>query len=163
METTKETTEKSAKSTVRMPDAAPVRATPCTVRHLAFDFLARLTSRKLWMVIVSCSIPWLGLERGVNHLYALQPSQAAVYGGMFLCVMGGIVAIVCKYMGVNVSVSAATNVTGAISAAAQNIFERKEQQTEMHIVDEQIVRTMEEKYRDDPSYRPLDTLPKEGA
>ena len=103
------------------------------------EFFKRVTSRKLWMVIFACSLPWAGLERGVNHLYALSPQQAAVYGGMFLCVMGAITAIVCKYMGIeNVSVSAATSVAGVIQAAASH--DRRESheiiETIEHVVDE---------------------------
>lgn len=88
----------------------------------------RLTSRRLWMVIFACSLPWAGLERGVNHLYALQPWQAGVYGGMFLAVMGVIGALVGKYMGIdNVSINTQSSVVGAITAAATNAFERREE------------------------------------
>lgn len=103
------------------------------------------------MVLVSCSIPWLGLERGVNHLYALDAQGKAVYGGMFLCVMAAITAIVCKYMGIeNVSVSAATTVTGAISAAAEALTEKRE----AHEVLEQIAHVVDEGAEGAPARRP---------
>lgn len=113
------------------------------------ELFARLTSRKLWMVIFSCALPWIGLERGVNHLYSLSPTQAGVYGGMFLAVMGGIVAIVCKYMGIdNVSVTAASSVTGAIQAAASHAFDRRE------ITSEHTERIIDEGAPGAPSRRP---------
>jgi hypothetical protein len=121
------------------------------------ELFRRLTSRKLWMVIVSCSIPWLGLERGVNHLYALDAQGKAVYGGMFLCVMAAITAIVCKYMGIeNVSVSAATSVTGAISAAAEAIAERRDshETRESHEVLETIEHVVDEGAPGAPERRP---------
>lgn len=110
----------------------------------------RLTSRRLWMVLFACSLPWFGLERGVSHLYALQEWQAAVYGTMFLAVMGVIGALVGKYMGIdNVSIGASTNVVGAITGAATHAFERREEKIE---VDERIVEEFAERYKDDPSY-----------
>ena len=110
-----------------------------TVSAALLELFKRATSRKLWMVIFACALPWLGLERGVNHLYMLQQWQAAVYGTMFLAVMGGIVAIVCKYMGIDdVRVSAATSVQGVVQAAASAITEKIERnETITHIeVDE---------------------------
>lgn len=111
------------------------------VKSAAMDLWERLTSRKLWLVIFCCSVPWAGLERGVNHLYALSPQAAAVYGGMFLCVMGAITVIVGKYMGVeNTSISSVTSVAGMISAAAQSITEKREShetiETIEHVIDE---------------------------
>ena len=119
------------------------------------ELFKRLTSRRLWMVIFACSVPWLGLERGVNHLYALSPAQAGVYGGMFLAVMGGIVAIVCKYMGIeNINVSAATSVTGALTSAASHAFSRREEKIESEHT-ERIIHEAAERFKDDPSYRPV--------
>ena len=124
-------------------------------RAAALDIFERLTSRKLWLVIFCCSVPWAGLERGVSHLYALAPQAAAVYGGMFLCVMGAITVIVGKYMGIeSTSISSATAVSGMISAAAQSLAETRDE----HLVTESTQRIMAdaaERFRDDPSYRPL--------
>jgi len=111
------------------------------VSSATLDIWQRLTSRKLWLVIFCCSVPWAGLERGVSHLYALAPQAAAVYGGMFLCVMGAITVIVGKYMGIeSTSLSSATVVSGMISAAAQAISEKRESheiiETIQHVVDE---------------------------
>lgn len=124
--------------------------------ELVLPLKKRLTSRRLWMVLFACSLPWFGLERGVNHLYALAEWQAAVYGTMFLAVMGVIGALVGKYMGIdNVSIGTSTNVVGAITGAATHAFERREESVE---VNETVVHNYEEKYRDDTSYRPLSTL-----
>lgn len=111
-----------------------------TTSAALLELFKRLTSRRLWMVIFACTLPWLGLERGVNHLYALQQWQAGVYGGMFLAVMGGIVAIVGKYMGIDSQISATSSVQGVIQAAASAVTEKIERhdiiETIEHVVDE---------------------------
>lgn len=90
------------------------------------ELVRRMTSRKLWTFLLSVGVCWLCLERGVNHLYALPKEAIAVYGGMFLCVMGAITVMACKYMGIdNVSISSATSVQGAISAATQALTENR--------------------------------------
>lgn len=104
-----------------------------TPRTLGQDLLSRLTSRKLWVLVTACSLPWLGLERGVNHLYALEPWQAGVYGTMFLAVMGVIGALVAKYMGIqNVSVGSNISAMGTAAAAISHALDRREEQ----IIDE---------------------------
>ncbi len=149
---TKTTTETET-TTAPAAGAAVVVVThpPRTFRQ---ELITRLTSRKLWMVLIACSIPWAGLERGVDHLYALQQWQAAVYGSMFLAVMGGIVAIVCKYMGIDSTVSTATSVTGAISAAASHAFEKREDKSESHAVIEHVERVVDEGAAGSPERRP---------
>lgn len=124
------------------------------VQGAALPLKRRLTSRKLWMVLFACSLPWFGLERGVNHLYALQEWQAAVYGTMFLAVMGVIGALVGKYMGIDaVSIGSQSNVVGGITAAATHAFERRETESI-----EKIIADNAEKYKDDESYRPIDPI-----
>lgn len=121
-------------------------------RSAALDIFERLTSRKLWMVIFCCSVPWAGLERGVKHLYALTPQAAAVYGGMFLCVMGAITVIVGKYMGVaQTSLSSATSVAGLITAAAQTLVEKRES----HEIIETLERVVDEGAPGAPARRPF--------
>lgn len=123
METTTTKSETTAES---VTTGEPARAPVFTWHDFWPDLAARVTSRKLWMLLLACTLPWVGLERGVNHLYALQPWQAGVYGSMFLAVMGVIGALVAKFMGIDSTVGTSTSVVGAITAAATNAFSREE-------------------------------------
>lgn len=119
------------------------------IKAALYDVISRLISRKLWALILSVVIVWGALERGVNHLYALQEWQAAVYGGMFLAAMGALAALVGKYMGIeNVSINSAFNVASVISAATSHISSKEE-----------IIEKFAQDFKEEISYRPANTLP----
>lgn len=118
------------------------------------EIIRRMTSRKLWMLIISTTLPWAMLERGVNHLYALDKWQAGVYGGMFAAIIALVGVGIAKYLNVPTTHTSTASVASALTNAATQAFERREEKVE---VDPQLVQAMAERYRGEPSYRPLDT------
>jgi hypothetical protein len=117
------------------------------------ELFKRLTSRKLWVFLISSAVAWAMLERGVNHLYALSPIQSGVYGGMFAIVAGIVGALCSKYIGIeDVSYHATVNANASI--ATQIVHERIESIQEL-------TERFSEEFKSEPSYRPLDTIPLE--
>jgi len=119
------------------------------IYDLGLEFFKRCTSRKLWTFLITVGVAWIGLERGVNHLYMLNPIQGGVYGTMFLAVMGVIGALCAKYMGIETKFSSSINVSGGHSSSSH--YEKTENIQE-------IIEHYEEMYKDDPSYRPSSTI-----
>jgi hypothetical protein len=109
------------------------------VIHAAFlEMFRRFTSRKLFILIVTCTVPWLCLERAVYHMKQLQSVQAGVYGGMFAAVLALIGVAISKYLGIPTSYSATGSFTGALSSVVEAIHEKREEKIESieHVVDE---------------------------
>jgi len=109
--------------------------------------IAAWSSRKLWAFLLTVSVLWIGWERVIWHLYALPVEKCAALITISNVVFGIVGCAAGAYMGFNSwqarfsadSVASALSETKSVTV---NKFEK-------------LTREYAEKYRDDPSYRPI--------
>lgn len=106
--------------------------------------LLALTSRKLWMFLVTVAILWFGLERVIYHIYSLPTDKCGFLVSISIAVFSVLGCAAGAYMGFSTKYDA-TSVVQAISQTRTS----KEDSTE------QIIEEYANKYRDDPSYAPI--------
>ncbi len=63
------------------------------------SFIAAWSSRKLWAFIFTVLILWAGLERIINHIYAMPVDKVPFMVSLAQIVFGGIVCAAGAYMG----------------------------------------------------------------
>jgi hypothetical protein len=110
-------------------------------------FIAAWSSRKLWMFIFTVLILWAGLERIIDHIYSMPVEKIPHMVSLASIVFGGIVCAAGAYMGFQTwqarfsadSVASALSETKSVTV---NKFEKLTQE-------------FAEKYKSDPSYRPI--------
>jgi hypothetical protein len=131
-----------------------------TFGKIAIAFLAPWTSRKLWMTVVALVILHSLFWTSVWYLYSFAEQwRAEIFYRMFNSTMWATTMAVLGYLGLQTLAQGWTQTTtSAISSVTQNLFSREEKRLEVE-VDEKLVKQFQEKYRDDPSYRPIETVP----
>jgi len=117
------------------------------------------SSRKLWSTLLSFGLMWGIHVMTVGHIYAVlsmempetvTTSVVSALITLYGITLGVIGIIIASFLGSSAYTSK-NAVTGATSVAMQALTESRKE----HIVDEQIIRDMSERYKDDPSYRPI--------
>lgn len=118
------------------------------------------TSRKLWMTILGVfvvqSLYWVS----VWYLYSfVEQWRGELFYKMFASTAWTISMMMLGYLGLQTLAQGWTNTTAsATTSVISTILEHKDINiTEK--VDANIVKKYAEKYKDDPSYRPLNTVP----
>jgi magnesium-transporting ATPase (P-type) len=108
--------------------------------------IAAWSSRKLWMFVFTVLILWAGLERIIGHIYSMPVEKIPHMVALATIVFGGIVCAAGAYMGFQTWQArfSADSVASALSETKVTVNKF-----------EGLTREFAEKYRDDPSYRPI--------
>ncbi len=116
------------------------------MKPILLAFLGAWTSRKLWMFIFTTAILWLGLERIINHIYAMPVDKIPHMVSLASIVFGGIVCAAGAYMGFQ-TWQARFNADSVASSLHEVVTVNKF---------ERLTSEYAEKYKDDPSYKPIE-------
>ncbi len=110
--------------------------------------VAAWSSRKLWAFLITCLLLWAGLERVVAHIYAMDAEKIPHMVTLASIVFSGMVCAAGAYMGFQTWQSrfSADSVASAISETKRVTVDKFEKLTQEYA----------QKYKDDPSYRPID-------
>jgi hypothetical protein len=116
-------------------------------------------SRKFWSTLLSFGLMWGIHVMTVGHIYAVlamrmpdavTTATVSALVTLYTVTLGVIGVIIASFLGSS-AFSSKFGISGAASIAAQALTESREE----HIVSEQIIKDMSERYKDDPSYRPI--------
>lgn len=110
-------------------------------------------SRKLWMMISAVAVLWAVHERSVMLLYTFTfEPQVAAFQAITLATLTAIAAVVTAYMGIQGFARSTLTTVLQATQSAEYLHEKIE-------VDERVVQEFSERYKAEPTYRPLHTLP----
>lgn len=113
------------------------------------------------VMIVAAALGMLGAWRwSVFHLYSLPAESLAAFQSITTYCFSVFGLIICWGIGMkNVDriFSLKTEAASLATTAFQEMHEKREEKVE--IVETQVIQEMAARYKDDDSYRPLDTLP----
>lgn len=134
--------------------------------------LALWASRKLWMCLFSIMIMWGIYWHTAYHLTKLAADLGADKAGillpilndMFQVMMYGVVTIAVGYTGFSALQGFTRNSAGSVMAVAKTLVEDVKERIDQNItvtetVEQRVIERYAEKYADDPSYRPVETVP----
>lgn len=120
--------------------------------------LATWTSRKLWMTLIACAILWTAYHVTTSWLYYYAANDLpnakegiAALSSMFSVMFYALAGIVAAYVGATGLIemrqgSAVSSVIQSVSSASKSTISR----------DEKIIQEFAERYKDDPSYCPVE-------
>lgn len=106
-------------------------------------------SRKLWTMLAAVAVLWGVHERSIMLLYTFTyEPQITAFLQITITTLTAIAAVVTAYMGIQ----------GFAKSTLTTVLQSAQESTHEHIVSEsteKIVQEYAEKYRNDPSYRPI--------
>jgi len=116
---------------------------------------AAFVSRKFLMTIFGLCALWLVYWKQVDYLYSFVgqgPEIVAAYVSITRDFMLAFTAAVLAYLGVNGVVAWKHNTESVLTQVAENV---KSEHTEKREDIQRVIHESAEKFRDDPSYRPI--------
>jgi vancomycin permeability regulator SanA len=136
------------------------------LKKITAAILALWSSRKLWMSITAVAIMWGIYWHTAYHITKLANDLPAdkigvllpILNDMYQVMMYGVVTIAVGYTGFQTLQGFTRNSTGSVIATAKALFSESKETRNITVtenVDPEVVKLFTARYREDPSYRPI--------